>query len=478
MRTKTPLLEKTPFAINPEPVEASTTARAGLAIFSRALRSLGIPAMCEQFLHVKQRARGFCEAQFLESLTLMHIDGGDCMDDIEELREDAGIPKMLGYTPPSARCLAGFIESFHDQALVDKARQEAQQAELLAFIPEESPALEGLARVQGAAARACAAKKAAVSRATIDQDSTIIESFKKAALWTYEGTRGYQPMVAVWAENRLVMADEFRDGNVPALLSPLSCAKAAFAALPGTVSEYCFRGDSACHEHHLVNWLRDEGREDGPQGFIGFAISARMSADLAAALRAIEEKDWQTISTETDGTLRQWAEVDFVPREKVEKKDIVPLRYIGLRLLKAQGEIFADGSDRHYHAVLTNRTEDGAFILGWQREKAGTIEHVHDELKNGLGAGKLPSAKFGANAAWFRIACIAYNILETVRAACPDEDLHTAKAKRIRRRLVNAPGRFSRDRRKLTLNLNASRTWIEQLLKLFDTFPLRTQATF
>ena len=29
---------------------------------------------------------------------------------------------------------------------------------------------------------------------------------------------------------------------------------------------------------------------------------------------------------------------------------------MGLRILKPQGSLFADGSDRHYHAVVTNLT--------------------------------------------------------------------------------------------------------------------------
>jgi len=37
----------------------------------------------------------------------------------------------------------------------------------------------------------------------------------------------------------------------------------------------------------------------------------------------------------------------------------------------------------------------------------GTIEHVHRVLKDELGAGVLPSARFGANAAWFRITVSA-----------------------------------------------------------------------
>jgi len=46
----------------------------------------------------------------------------------------------------------------------------------------------------------------------------------------------------------VVLADEFRDGNVPAQMAPLTVAQAAFAAAPKTVTSYYYRGDSACHE--------------------------------------------------------------------------------------------------------------------------------------------------------------------------------------------------------------------------------------
>jgi len=182
-----------------------------------------------------------------------------------------------------------------------------------------------------------------------------------------------------------VVADEFRDGNVPAKQAPLTCAQAAFAALPASVQERYFRGDSACHEAELLGWLRHPERAREAGGAIGFAVSAVMSAALARAVAQVSEKAWQTFGTEADGTLRQWAEVDFVPGEATEQKDLQPLRYVGLRLLKPQGVLFADGSDRHHHAVVTNLRWDGARRLQWHREKAGTVEHVHDEVKNGLG---------------------------------------------------------------------------------------------
>jgi len=285
-------------------------------------------------------------------------------------------------------------------------------------------------------------------------------------------------MVAIWAEADLVLADEFRDGNVPAQMGPQACAQAAFAALPQTAAELYFRGDSACHESGLVGWLRDEKRPGGPPGFIGFAISARMSAELAAALKGAPAAEWKTFDQERDGTLRQWAELDFVPGEKTEQKQIQPLRYVGLRLLKPQGELFADGHDRHYHAVLGNRWElDGGALLDWHRAKAGTIEQVHEELKNGLGGGRLPSGDFGADAAWFRIACLAHNVLTALRRGWPDEKLKNAKAKRLRFEVINVTGRFSRDRRKITLHLAAAVEWIKALLKLFLRFPLITRST-
>lgn len=51
----------------------------------------------------------------------------------------------------------------------------------------------------------------------------------------------------------MVLADEFREGKVPAQMNPLAVAQKAFAALPATVETFYYRGDSACHEHRLIH---------------------------------------------------------------------------------------------------------------------------------------------------------------------------------------------------------------------------------
>src|SRR6185503_16848360 len=188
--------------------------------------------------------------------------------------------------------------------------REAQKS----FILPSSTGVSGLQNVQAGIVRQVAKLYdqggERLQIATIDMDATIIESHKQNALAHYEGGRGYQPMVAVWAEADLVVADEFRDGNVPAKQEPLTCAQQAFATLPETVTQRFFRGDSACHENDLIDWLKHPDRAQEKGGKIGFAVSAVMSSPLREAVQKVEEKEWKTIATEADGTLRQWAEVE------------------------------------------------------------------------------------------------------------------------------------------------------------------------
>jgi hypothetical protein len=313
--------------------------------------------------------------------------------------------------------------------------------------------------------------------ATVDLDATVAGSGKRSALRAYTGERGYQPVVAVRAEARAVPATEFRDGNVPAGKDPPACAKLAFAELPAEVREPGFRGDSACDNRELLAWLDDEGRADGPAGVIRYAVSARMEPELAAAARRADEKAWRTFGTDADGTLKQWADLDYVPGLPGERKDAKPRRYIGLRFLKPQGELFDDGHDRKHFAVTTNRTERADRVIERHRGKAGTVEHTHDDVKNVLAGGRLPSRKFGANAAWFAIDAPAYNVAAALRAAAVEPEDRVARVKSLRFNLLPVSARLTRFSRKITLRFAGSRAWVDRILRLPDAFPCRVQPT-
>jgi len=454
LRKKSPAAGEFLFEIDPEPLQECVTALGGIPLLVRAARSLDVAGSVQRHLRLKQRERGFDEASYVESFLVLNAVGGDCLEDFEQLREDAGLAEMLGHAVPSAEAARKFLYQFHDEERIEQAQQELA-AERVSYIPEENAALRGLGQVNRDMVRELGWRCPEQKIATLDVDATIIESWKREAKLTYEGSTGYQPVLALWAEMNVVVADEFRDGNVPAHQQLLPITQRAFQALPDTVVERYFRGDSACYEQSLLEWLRDEQRAAGPQGRIGFAISARMHAALHAEIVATPESHWQPYS-EDSRVVKECCEVDYVPEESGDAYR-EPLRYVAIRIRKKQQALFADGSTVKYFAVVSNLWEWRAQrLLQWHREKAGSIEAVHDVIKNELAGGVMPCGRFGANAAWLRLAVLTYNLLTALKRLALPPELLSARPKRLRFLIFNTPGKLVHHARRTLLRLGRS----------------------
>lgn len=472
-----PLPTTLPFQMDPEPADEVLTSFAGLCVVAQGLRSLGVLKSVDSHLVLKKRERGFTEAEMVESLILMQAAGGECPEDLERLRQDPGLPTMLGHEIPAAETGLKFLRRFHDEEVVRQAEQGRPQGQIC-FIPQQSTPLAGLAQVNTDLVRAISAVGPVQSIATVDADATVIESRNKNAKMSYLGELGYQPQVAVWAETELVLADEFRDGNVPAQMQPLEVAQRAFNALPSTVTTRYYRGDSASYEWRLLNWLRDPERQNGPQGPIGFAVSARMSEPMRAAIAALDAEQWrpyQAPGQKVDPS-RELAELPYVPDEPTESKNQQPLRYIAIRVWPKQGELFADGSAVKHFVVASNLWDwEAAKLVQWHRQKAGTIEKVHDEVKNELGGGLMPSGDFGANAAWFRLSLLTHNVLVGLKRIALPPELLEARPKRLRYQLLGQAGRLVQHARRTVLKvgtkLAATVQYIAQALAVLRALP-------
>ena len=89
----------------------------------------------------------------------------------------------------------------------------------------------------------------------------------------------------------------------------------------------------------------------------------------------------------------------------------------------------------------------------------------------------MPSGKFGANAAWFRIALLAYNVISALRGLGLEGELRTAKLKKLRLLVLGLCGRMNRTGNRLKLRLCASVEAIRRLQRIWEVFALPTQAT-
>ena len=432
-----------PFVIEPTEAEA-VTARAGLPLVVETMRALGVDELAQAALPEPKRRRGFTPAQKLEALVTLLAAGGDRVEDVRILSEDRGLERLLGGGFPSPDALLDFLGQFHDPACWAE-----RPADKKAYVPPESAGLRGL----DAVLRAVVARGAdpGTRRATVDHDGTIIAAHKREATVAYEGTRGYQPLVAVWAEEQLIVADEFRDGNVAGGEDPLSSVQRAMGNLPGWVRERYFRGDSASYYRPLLQYLVGEG--------IGFTISADLTQELRTGCQAVPEGDWVELETRARERV-DLAELAFTPGDW--PKSAAPLRYLAVRFTPRQAELF-EGTPK-YLAIVSNRAGVAAGpLVRWHWEKAGTIEHVHRVMKDELGAGVMPSGRFGANAAWFRINALTFNVLTVLKRRALPARLREARPKRLRFELFTLPGKLRVHQSRLAVRTSLGAARLEEI---------------
>jgi hypothetical protein len=291
---------------------------------------------------------------------------------------------------------------------------------------------------------------------TLDVDAHLVESAKRAAQPTYQGFRGYQPLLVQWAEAGLVLADEFRDGNVPASRNIRELVDEAYDSLPAgewraDARRVQVRSDSAAYQQAVLDHWDGRGWR--------FAVSADMTPQLRAAIVDLPPSAWEVWAEEPGGFVREWAEAPYVPSRAPERRDSQPYRYLAIRIRTPQGVLFGDGTTVKHFAVVTNDwEEEGQRLLEWHRGKAGTIEQVHRVLKDELAAGVYPSSRFGANAAWLRLQVLTFNLLELLKAAALDAQYRNARPKRLRFAVFTQFGRVVRHARRQLVRL-ATRVW-------------------
>jgi hypothetical protein len=63
-------------------------------------------------------------------------------------------------------------------------------------------------------------------------------------------------------------------------------------------------------------------------------------------------------------------------------------------------------------------------------------------LKNELAAGVMPCARFGANAAWLRMAVLTHNLITALKRMALPEQYLSARPKRLRFLIFNTAGRI------------------------------------
>ena len=145
-----------------------------------------------------------------------------------------------------------------------------------------------------------------------------------------------------------------------------------------------------------------------------------------------------------------------------------------------QLEIFINSDDETvargrymYRAIATNLDElSDSEVVHWYNRRGEASENRIKELRSDFAASSLPCGDFDANAAWFMLNAIAYNLLALMRMVLP-VCWSTARAPRVRLRMYDVAGQIVRHARQWTVKVNAChRRMIDEALDEIRGFPL------
>ena len=123
---------------------------------------------------------------------------------------------------------------------------------------------------------------------------------------------------------------------------------------------------------------------------------------------------------------------------------------------KPEKEDLFNRNTYHYHIVATNITDkDNNQLLHWYSQRGEDSENRIKELKSGFAMDYMPCGSFDANAAFFRIGTVAYNLSLLFKKEVLDKKWAKSTITTIRLYIYQIPAKIIRKARKLVLKTTA-----------------------
>jgi hypothetical protein len=418
-----------PFKI--EHTDELITPRSGLALLAEVIRAMEVEEKVKHHFPKPGSNRGYEAWAYVEPLLLMMQGGGRHIEDLREIRDDGALRQMIGLQEmPSLSTYGDWL-----------VRMGA------------SAGVEAMVEVDEAVARTIISRTAREGY-TLDTDATVIEAEKEEAQWTWKKVKGYQPLLAFLAENGVCLTHEFREGNVAAQSKALKFLK---RCLRLCARIKWLRSDSAFYQADVVKWCQTHG--------IGFTITADQNTAVKEVIDTV--RDWKPLRG-PDGEETE-REVGTAIHLMVKTEEAIRLvverwRSVQLNLFEPNGWC--------YYVIATNRDELSAEEVVWFHNERGQVENLIKEVKCGFGMEQMTSGDFAANALWFAIGVLAYNLTQAEKLFFLDEEWRPKTIATLRWQLIETAGRLVRHGRRWILRLAA--TWNKY--RLFIQIRLRCWA--
>jgi hypothetical protein len=471
--------------IDTEVIEKSSeeTPFAGLIPFVQMCESMEIEEIINQNLGVRN-GKGYKDSEHVMSLITMQIVEGKTIDDLATFKEKFDL-EAIPFRIPSPSAERDFLAKFHN------SEEESKQKQGSVYIPEENEHLAGLKAIHNyifQQAYNLEPKKSI----TLDQDATFVDTTTKSALFNYLGEKSYSAFNTYCPDYDIMVGTQFRDGNVNAGYGQLEELKRILSEVPEGIEKINLRSDSAGYQESIMKYCAEGQNERF--GVINFTISCDVTKGFRTAVKEVPPEEWKPVIriVERKGinylqeTGQEYAEVIYVPQWAGYSKNGPEYRFIAIReKFKGQigkedsaGQLFipeliedmeaANERMKKLHltelggevykifGMVTNIMEqDGGELVLWHHKRCGKSEEVHRILKDEVAGGHVASRKFGANAAWWNIAVLAFSLLNLFKRNFLPKECHKNRPKSLRFHFFATIGRIIKHARRKVLRVCA-----------------------
>jgi len=375
------------------------TPHAGLALLGEFAVGLGLLRELDNCLPKPGSGAGYKASEHVFPLVLMLNGGGRQLEDLRQIRDDQGLREILALERMASSDATG-----------DWMRRSGVNGGLKALSKVNGRSLKRGLKFDGR------------SDYTFDMDASGIHAEKQSAKMTYKGYRGYMPMVGHLAENGLVVGDEFREGNAAPASRNLEFLKYCRKQMPKGKRIKAVRADSASYQAGIINYCNGKG--------IVFAIGAVLDEAVVRQIQSLGENDWQPYQ---NGHI---AETVHSMEKTTEAFRLIVLRR------PVQKKLFEESTaTEKYTVIATNCTEDTRQALEWYNQRGECSENRIKDLKIGFGMERMPCGQFEANAVFFRIGVLAYNVGRLFVLKTLGKSWHRHQVQTLRWKLYDTAGK-------------------------------------
>ena len=417
------MIRQTVFGFKIEKTHEELTAHGGLALFAEYNHGMGLRELVDQHLPGPGSNRGYQASAFVDSLVLMLQGGGRRLEDVRELRQEGPLLKLVEREEiPDPDTIGDWLRRMGD--------------------PKNNQAgLHGLGQVRDTENQRIL-RRDKMRDYTLDVDAMQVEGEKADARFTYKGDKGYMPMLGFLFEPAICLLDEFREGNESPAAGHTAFYRQCKERMPKGKRIARYRADSASYQAELINELEDDNDK------VFWTITADQDVAVQAIIRNMLEAEWKEP--------RPGCGYELAETVHTMNKTKKSFRLVIKRELRKQKDLFDIVVEKYHHyAVATNWPEEeknAQAMLTWHNQR-GQAENYNKELKGGFGQDQMPCSESYANAVYFRIGVIAYNLfIGFKRLACFTSWAHHTMAT-FRWKLIQIAGRVVHHAGKVVLKL-------------------------